>query len=1124
MDSERGHRFRGRTAALTAITAWLDRATPDQRVLVVTGSPGVGKSAVLGRIVTTADPAIRATLGPDDQAVRAASGSVACAVHAKGKTALDVATEIARAASAALPATVADFAPVMRAALSERAERARWAARRATPAAAEGREEPQGGRFNLILDALDEATSPAQARIIVSRIVLPLVTTCADLGAQVVLATRRRDDDGDLLGSFGQAAHPIDLDDPRFFALEDLTAYALATLQLIGDERAGNPYADHRVARPVAAAIARRSGHSFLIAGLVARTHGLHDHDPIDPAILTFPDSVEHALAGYIDRLPGVGSLPAAEALTALAFAEAPGLDLDLWTRAIQALNPAADLTAEQLGRFAGSSAANFLVESSTDHHRQAFRLFHQALNDVLLDVRARRTPRHHDEQALTRAFLTTTRQRPWASAPPYLLRSLAGHAVRAGLLENLLSDERFLLHADLPRLSAHAAGATSPEIRQYLRLIQLTPQAAAATPPERAALFNVTSVLAQLPPPLRIQDRAMPYRAAWARVQPRTDQALLLGHTGVVTGVCAFTLNDRTLLASGGYDGSVRIWDPATGQAVGDPLIAHTSGVYSVCAFTLNGRTLLASSGGDASVWIWDPATRQAVGDPLTGHTDWVRDVCAFTLNDRALLASGGYDGSVRIWDPATGQAVGDPLIGHADGVYSVCAFTLNGRTLLASSGDDASVRIWDPATGQALGDPLIGHTGRVHTVCAFVLNGRTLLASSGDDASVRIWDPATRQAVGDPLTGHTDWVRDVCAFTLNGRTLLASGGGDASVRIWDSDTGQALGNPLTRHTGGVHSMCAFTLNGRTLLVSGSSDASVRIWDPATGQAVGDPLIGHTGGVYSMCAFTLSGRTLLASGGDDERVRIWDPATGQALGDALIGHTDRVNSVRAFTLNGRTLLASGGSDASVRIWDPDTGEHQRIPGRAVTLRAKIAAIFSRGGRRHDGHTGWVNSVCAFTLNERALLVSGSSDASVRIWDPATGQVVGDALIGHTGWVTSVCAFTLNGRTLLASGGGDERVRIWDPATGQAVGDALTGHTGWVNSVCAFTLDGRTLLASGGEDASVRIWDPATRTCEMTIPVHAPALACCWTSDVLVIGMNTGILALRLNPAARGSR
>ena len=59
VESEHGFRFRGRRAALTRIVRWLDRAEPDRRVLVVTGSPGVGKSAVLGRIVTTADAAIR---------------------------------------------------------------------------------------------------------------------------------------------------------------------------------------------------------------------------------------------------------------------------------------------------------------------------------------------------------------------------------------------------------------------------------------------------------------------------------------------------------------------------------------------------------------------------------------------------------------------------------------------------------------------------------------------------------------------------------------------------------------------------------------------------------------------------------------------------------------------------------------------------------------------------------------------------------------------------------------------------------------------------------------------------------------------------------------------------------
>jgi Trypsin-like peptidase domain/AAA ATPase domain len=140
--SERGFRFRGRSAALKAICDWLDRDYLDRRALVVTGSPGAGKSAVLGRIVTTADPGTAAGLPSSDSIVRASPGSVACAVHAKGKTALEVAVEIARAASAVLPDRIEDFAPALRAALAERGER----------------------RFNVIIDALDEATAPAHAR------------------------------------------------------------------------------------------------------------------------------------------------------------------------------------------------------------------------------------------------------------------------------------------------------------------------------------------------------------------------------------------------------------------------------------------------------------------------------------------------------------------------------------------------------------------------------------------------------------------------------------------------------------------------------------------------------------------------------------------------------------------------------------------------------------------------------------------------------------------------------------------------------------------------------------------------------------------------------------------------
>jgi WD40 repeat protein len=1071
IESERGYRFRGRTAALSRIVQWLDRPKPDRRVLVVTGSPGVGKSAVLGRIVTTADADIRALLPASDEAVRASLGSVSCAVHAKAKTALEVAEEIARAASAGLPGEAGDLASAVRKALADR----------------------DGASFNVIIDALDEAASPAQARAMIDKVVLPLAETCADAGAQVIVGTRRRDGDGDLLGRFGGALAAIDLDDPQYFEEQDLAAYALACLQLPDDERPGSPYAADAVAEPLACAIAAMSDRNFLVAGLIARSHGLYDEAAADPERLAFPATVDAALADYLQYLAPVGELPATSALTALAFAEAPGLPVSLWQVAAEAIG-GTSVSAAELTRFARSSAANFLVEAGdavgTGQGMNAvrvYRLFHQALNDALLRARSDVVLRTDDEQALTRAFARHGRLSRWEEAPAYLLRSLSGHASAAGLVDDLLCDDAYLLHADLRRLMQVSEDATSAYGRGRVRLLRLTPEAISAGPGDRVALFSVTEALEDLGASYCHEDWESRYHARWASVQPRSERAPLYGHQDEVTAVCPVTVAGQGLLASASHDGAVRIWDPGTSEPRG-VIDGHGGWLLGICPVTVGGRTLLAGAAADFTVRMWDPETGEQRAR-LKGHRSWVRAVCPVTVDGRELLASASDDGMVRIWDPSTGGEHA-ALEGHRTAVRAVCAVTVGGRELLASGGGDGTVRIWNPETGRHRA-ALEGHKGGVHGVCAVTVGGRELLASGGADGTVRIWDPETGQPRA-VVEGHQGEVRAACPVTVGVRELLASAGADGTVRIWDPGTGQQRA-PLKGHRGRVLGVCATRVDGRELLASAGDDGMVRIWDSRTGEQRG-MLTGHKGGVHGICAVTVGGRELLASGGGDGTVRTWDPETGQQRA-VLEGHRGGVRAVCPVTVGGQTLLVSAGADQRVRIWNPETGgQHAPLPGG-----------------------DWVMAVCPVTVGGRALLASASAYRTVRIWDLETRKQLAQ-MKGHQGWVRAVCPVTVGGRALLASGGDDGIVRIWLPEAGQQHA-ILEGHQGWVWALCPLTVGGRELIASASADRTVRIWDPAARKCLLSVPTYHPALAVAWATESLAVGLDAGILVIKLDSA-----
>jgi len=524
----------------------------------------------------------------------------------------------------------------------------------------------------------------------------------------------------------------------------------------------------------------------------------------------------------------------------------------------------------------------------------------------------------------------------------------------------------------------------------------------------------------------------------------------------------------DGRWLASGGAGGVVRIWDAAGGTQL-DEMTDHTGRVWAV-AFSADGQRL-ASAGGDGTVKIWNTGTARLEWS-LTGHVQVIWSVAFSPVN--SWLASAGDGQLVRIWDASTGALVCE-WIGHAS---AVLALAFSGDGALASAGADGLIRLWDPATGTMTRE-LPGHQGPVWSL-AFSADGR-LLASAGDDRVVRLWNPATGATVYE-LAGHADEVNSV-EFSPDGRWLVSTGT-DRTVRLWDPATGTAV-RKWTGHTDELNSM-GFSSDGRWLAAVGD-DRKVRIWDPQTGVRVRE-LAGHTGRIWSM-AFS-PGSRWLASAGADGRVRIWNPATGELERD-LAKHSGRVRSLR-FTPDG-SRLASAGDDRMVRIWDPATGRLERDweahAGRVRSLS------YSADGRRlasggDDGMVkvwdlptralvcewpGDIGAVWAvwFSPDGRRLAVGGTV-GKITILDPSAGTVQQE-WTSHNGAVTSV-AFSPDGKWLV-SAGTVGMVRIWDPDTGEQL-RRLTGHTGAVWSV-GFSPDGR-LLGSAGADSVIRIWDPAT--------------------------------------------
>ncbi|HEX6553157.1 MAG TPA: NB-ARC domain-containing protein [Ktedonobacteraceae bacterium] len=506
----------------------------------------------------------------------------------------------------------------------------------------------------------------------------------------------------------------------------------------------------------------------------------------------------------------------------------------------------------------------------------------------------------------------------------------------------------------------------------------------------------------------------------------------------------------DGGTLATGSWDGSVKLWDVESGTLLWTSW--RTNNIQRL-AFAPDGSTL-ASSGADALIQLLDAKSGTHLRT-LTGHSG---PVYALAWSpDGSLLASGGFDTHIRLWDFSEAQPDSDVrmLVGHSDWVFTL-AFTPDEGTL-ASGSWNGTVKWWD-VESLRVRETHSGHTGRVWAM-AFSPDGRSV-ASCEWDHTIWLWD-VERSSYRAVLHGHSAGVHGL-AFTPDSRSLL-SGSDDGTFRVWEVESGQCV-RILQGYAVSLYDV-AWSPDG-TRLASAGSDLLVTIWE-SVGKTSPRVLRGHRWSVYGV-AWSPDGG-FLASSGWDNAVRVWDTTTGAQL--QILRDPDDIDTSFygvAWSPDGK-FLASGSYQQGVQVWEVTTGTRRWV-GRAQPTRIRRVA-WSPDGK---------------------FLASGGEDGSVCLWQASDGRLL-QRFRGHRDVVMSV-AWSPDG-TRLASGGrgrgSSGEIFVWEVPSGQRLQvwsepSAIVYALAWSPSAA--------VLLSGGSDGSMRWWDVQSGQCPLFRQGHQGAV------------------------------